>query len=284
MRVRKTVNLLNHPVYEHLPLRTKKKLLSAVSEDKLTWDCFYELHRADVLAATLEHALSIEIEPQPPLRLIMWGWEIDGNAFDNLMSRLDGRPTVLAQSKAGVEWAPLQSILAEIENYGDGKLEGQKTEPDVIVVTKTLLILFECKRKHGLGRCSRFEHQQCPEIHIEGRKRDYCQYWTRGLPSLVNFPRPTPATESEPPCNRFYQLLRNYMIGSRLAAKLDRKFYPVVVKNPNSPHFDETDAEIKSFNATTRRMPKYKVTSWATARDKARQSGIEVLWSYTSEL
>jgi hypothetical protein len=73
------------------------------------------------------------------------------------------------------------------------------------------------------------------------------------------------------------------MIGSRLAAKLGREFYPVVVKNRNSPHFDETEAETKSFNATTLSMPKYKLISWATARDKARQSGIDVLRSYTSE-
>jgi hypothetical protein len=99
----------------------------------------------------------------------MWGWAIDENAFHNLMSRLDGRPTALARSKAAVEWAPLQSILAEIENYRDGKPEGQKTEPDVIVITRTMVILFECKRNHGLGRCSRFEDTRCPEIHIEGR-------------------------------------------------------------------------------------------------------------------
>jgi hypothetical protein len=224
------------------------------------------------------------IDPLPPVHLIMWGWTIDGIAFDNLMGKLDGRPAALEESKAAVIWTPLQSILAEIENYGDGKPEGQKTEPDVIVVTQTLLILLECKRKHGLGRCSRFEDRRCPEIHIERRKRAYCQYWTRGLSSLVNFPRPTPTTESEPPCNRFYQLLRNYMIGTSLAARLGREFHPFVVKNPNSPHFDETEMEVKSFNATTRSGPKYKVISWASLRDKARQSGIEVLRSYKSEL
>jgi len=274
--------LLNHPVYELLPSRTQKKLLSVISEDKLTWDCFYELHCADVLASTLGRALAIDIDLLSPLQLIMWGWVIDENRFGTLMSRLDGRPAALSRSKTAGKWTPLQSTLAEIENYGDGKPEGQKTEPDVIVVTKRLVILFECKRNHGLGRCSRFENTQCPEIHVERRKRSYCQYWARGLPLLVDFPRPTPGTESEPPCNRFYQLLRNYMIGSRLAAKLGCEFLPFVVKNPNSPYFDESEAEVISFNAATRSLPKYRVISWATVREKARESGIEVLRSYTS--
>ena len=59
---RNGVNLLNHPVFELLPKRTQTKLASAVSEDRLSWDCFYELHRAGVLADIMGRMLNIEIE------------------------------------------------------------------------------------------------------------------------------------------------------------------------------------------------------------------------------
>lgn len=273
------MNPLNHPVYDDLPIRTQRKLLSPVSEDKLTWDCFYALHRADALSATLGSALGIQIEQLQTPHLIMWGFEIDDYGFDRLMTRLDGTPTVVPLSKRASWWEQLGVILDDLENYRDGKPEGQKTEPDVIVVTETLVVLFECKRNHGLGRCSRFEDTRCPEIHVDRRKREYCQYWEHGLPSLVSFGRPTPTT-LEPLCNEFYQLLRNHMIGSRLAAELGRGFRPFVVKNADSPHYGETEAEVKSFNHTLRNAPKYQMVSWSTLSDSARKAGVEILRSY----
>ena len=41
-----------------------------MSEDKLTWDCFYELHRADALAATVARSLGVAIEALSPVHLI----------------------------------------------------------------------------------------------------------------------------------------------------------------------------------------------------------------------
>jgi hypothetical protein len=269
------VNILDHPVFELLPSRTQTKLRSAVSEDKLSWDCFYEAFRADVLSRVLACTLNISIEDELSPKLVMWGYLVDEDSTAGfLQTPIETRP------KTAVKWEPLSSILAEIENYNDGKPEGQKTEPDVIVVGSRSLVLFECKRNHGLGRCSRFEDERCPEIHTEKRKRDYCQYWDRGLPALVNFVRPTPATTSEPDCHRFYQLMRNHMIGTRLATKLGCAFHPVVVKNQDSPCFVETEREVRSFNERIPAETRYKLVSWAAVRDKAREFGVEVLSSY----
>ena len=89
-------------------------------------------------------------------------------------------------------WEPLREVLSAVENYRDGKPEGQKTEPDVIVVSGRSLVVAECKRRSVLGRCSRFADERCPEIHIARRKRPYCQYWMRGLQELVTFRSPCP--------------------------------------------------------------------------------------------
>jgi hypothetical protein len=195
-------------------------------------------------------------------RLVLWGWEIG--------------------TSDAVLWAPLRNVLAEVENYQDGKPEGQKTEVDAIVFSKTSLVVIECKRMHGLGRCSRFEDKRCPEINLERRKRPYCQYWARGLKELVEFSKPTPAT-SFPECSEYYQLMRNYMIGLRLANELGLRLHLMVVKATNSPDFKKTKAEVDAFNRTTSATSKYVLTCWSDFRVCAG-SDTKLLMEYVAEL
>jgi len=253
-------NPLKHPVYDLLPQRTQTKLLSPVSEDKLTWDCFFGLIHAGKLGTVLAGLLKIPDEILQDARLVLWGFEI----------REDGASA----------WEPLREVLSAVENYRDGKPEGQKTEPDVIVVSGRSLVVAECKRRSALGRCSRFEDERCPEIHMDRRKRPYCQYWTRGLQELVTFSKPVPAT-SDPDCNQYYQLLRNYMIGDRLATVLGLPLHLMVVKAANSPHFAETRTELRRFNSTMTRAPKYVVACW---NDFRRAGTPDVLSDYAAEL
>ena len=107
------VNPLKHPVYDLLPRRTQAKLLSPVSEDKLTWDCFFGLLRAGELGTVLARLLKVPDKSFEDARLVLWGFEI----------REDGASV----------WEPLREVLSAVENYRDGKPEGQKTEPDVTV-------------------------------------------------------------------------------------------------------------------------------------------------------
>jgi hypothetical protein len=254
------VNPLKHPVYDLLPQRTQAKLLSPVSEDKLTWDCFFGLLRAGELGAALARPLKVPDTSFEDARLVLWGFEI----------REDGASV----------WEPLREVLSAVENYRDGKPEGQKTEPDVAVVSAGSLLVAECKRRSTLGRCSRFEDSRCPEIHVDRRKRPYCQYWTRGLQELIGFSKPVPAT-SDPECNRHYQLLRNYMIGDRLAAALGLPLHLMVVKASNSPHFAETTAEVQLFNSAMTHAPKYVVACWNDFRFGRTP---DVLSGYAAEL
>jgi len=253
-------NPLNHPVYELLPSRTHKKLQSPVSEDKLTWDCFFGLKRADALGSVLADALNIPREELVGPHLILWGWEI--------------------HESSASKWSPLSGVLSALENYADGKPEGQKTEPDAIVFTERSIVIIECKRKSSLGRCSRFGKSECPESHISTRKRPYCQYWARGLDQLVTFPKPTPM-ELIAECDSYYQLMRNYMVGLRLSELLRLDLHLLVVKARNLPDYRKTEAEVKDFNSRTKVAPKYSLVCW---NDLRFARGVDMLAAYASEL
>jgi len=139
----------------------------------LTWDCFFGLLRAGKLGTVLASLLKIPDESLKDARLVLWALR-------------SGRTVHRFGTTAG-------SAVRGRELSGR-KAEGQKTEPDVIVISGKSLVVAECKRRSVLGRCSRFEDARCPEIHMDRRKRPYCQYWTRGLQDLVTFSRPVPAT------------------------------------------------------------------------------------------
>jgi hypothetical protein len=254
------MNPLNHPVYDLLPQRTQRKLLSPISEDKLTWDCFFGLKKAAALDSNLAGLLGLGKELLVAPRLFLWGFEI----YEALAS----------------PWPILNDILSSVEDYRDGKQEGQKTEPDAIILSESSLVIIECKRGSRLGDCSRFKNRQCPEIHREGRKRPYCQYWARGLDRLVTFSKPTPTTTA-PECNRFYQLMRNHMIGARLAAALRVDLHLLVVKARRSPHFNETVNEVAAFNSMLKAAPKFGLASWEDLR-YARSR--DLLAEYADEL
>jgi hypothetical protein len=254
------MNPLNHPVYNLLPQRTQKKLLSPISEDKLTWDCFFGLKQAGALDVTLAEVLKIRREALAGSRLILWGWEI--------------------HSDSASLWPLLPEILSSVEDYYDGKQEGQKTEPDAIILSESALVIIECKRGSRLGDCSRFKDQRCPEVHLEGRKRPYCQYWDRGLDQLVRFQKPVP-TDTSADCNRFYQLMRNYMIGTRLAGALGVQLHLMVVKAQRSPHYSETVEEVAAFNSMLKAAPEFALASWDDLR---YASGHDLLAEYADEL
>lgn len=255
-----TTNPLHHPVYNLLPARTQKKILRPESEDKLTWDCFFGLSQAGALGRVLADRLGLPRQQLDGAGLVLWGWEI--------------------QSESASRWAPLGAVLSAVENYRDGRPEGQKTEPDAIVFTSTSLVIIECKRRSKLGTCSRFGERECPEIDLDRRKRSYCQYWARGLSELVAFEKPDPGVDA-PECDRYYQLMRNYMIGLRLAEALQTTLHAMVIKAKNSAHFSETRAAVQAFNSRTAAAPKYALACW---NDFRYVDGVDLLSEYAAEL
>jgi hypothetical protein len=254
------INPLNHPVYQELPQRTQRKMLSPISEDKLTWDCFFGLKQAESLGPALSAALNLPPDTFKEAELILWGFQIGESSY--------------------APWGPLARVLAELECYNDGKPEGQKTEPDAIILSSTSITVIECKRTSSLGHCSRFGKRECPEVNLEQRKRLYCQYWARGLSELTTFPKPLPGAGAAH-CDRFYQLMRNEMVGLRLAHLLGLRLHLVTVKGKNSAGFAQMEEDVRSFNGSISLGPKFSILCW---NDLRFAKGKDLLAAYVSEL
>jgi hypothetical protein len=107
--------------------------------------------------------------------------------------------------------------------------EGPKTEVDFFLLSQTNIIVIEVKHTSSLGRCSRYAHTRCPEIHanvagVEGS----CRYWEEGqalFSSQLRFGSKPTLASSSPPCNRHYQLARTLMVGKTLADRLNRRLH-----------------------------------------------------------
>jgi hypothetical protein len=95
------INPLNHPVYQELPQRTQRKMLSPISEDKLTWDCFFGLKQAESLGPALSAALNLPPDTFKEAELILWGFQIGESSNSNATtteSRRVRRPSLTQSS------------------------------------------------------------------------------------------------------------------------------------------------------------------------------------------
>jgi hypothetical protein len=135
------------------------------SENALLWNLLYPRSQPSLSLAALL-ALSSLWGTAPPgevrddqLHPFYWGHGLDG-------SRLQG----------------LDDALKEVDG------PGPKTEIDLILLGKKVLISVEAKHTSLFGRCSRYAAMRCPEIHVH------------------------------------YQLARTVMVGHHLAKRLNREF------------------------------------------------------------
>lgn len=129
-----------------------------------------------------------------------WGYSIDGDRLHHL-----------------------DEVLDEIDG------PGLKTEVDLFLLGERNLVLVEAKHIGGLGRCKRYAHHNCPEIHSAVEEMvDVCRYWEDDAASFrvhLEFgPRPEHGEES-PPCHRHYQLARTLLVGISLAMRLNLQFH-----------------------------------------------------------
>lgn len=196
----------DEPIFTVLPQRVLTNLRHPTSENALVWNLLYPLAQpalklSDFLDLRPQWGTSalIEIEDDA-LTPFFWGYSVDGER----LSFLDG-------------------VLRDIDG------PGQQTEVDVFLVGSRNIILVEAKHMSGLGRCSRYGRQRCPEIHFSGGDHsDDCRYWREGETSfqvLVDFGA-LPAPEGHPPpCSRHYQLARTLLVGNALAGRLERTLH-----------------------------------------------------------
>lgn len=216
------------PIFGHLPQRVLHDLSHRRSESALLWNSFY-------LRATPRIALG-DLLALPRL----WGSHSPEIA-DSLA------PFYWGFNLSGERLPELDSALAEIDGPGAG------TEVDLFLLGDSELVLIEAKAGAGLGRCSRYGAERCPEIHGTGEQYsggllylgdgalseddpslqdrhapEPCRYWEPGparFSDLLELGlRPTPESAA-PPCDRHYQLSRSLLLGQRLAERLGRSLH-----------------------------------------------------------
>jgi hypothetical protein len=181
------------------------RLGSENSEDARSWNLFRTLQ----LQGDMQKYYGL-IRVQDNLQnLLFWGLHPQTGEFDGV----------------------LKSILDEIEPPHLWKV--QQTEPDVIIIGQKTIVFNECK----LGK---------PGTNIDAWNRKgpftgkHKLYKRRALsffrqPFIENF---------EAEARRFYQLMRNYIIGEHFAQRLDKVFHlTALVSEKNKAHCGLTHEE-----------------------------------------
>lgn len=182
------------------------RLGSENSEDARSWNLFRTLQ----LHNNMKRYYSLVGVQDEFERILFWGLDPETGEFDR----------------------DLKSVLNDIEPPDLWKL--QQTEPDVIVIGKVSVIFNECK----LGTPGK-------NIDAWNRKEEFSikhrLYKEKARPFFKQLFTENFKEEGR----RYYQLMRNYIIGKNLANKLEKEFHLVViVSEKNSarsglPHKEE---------------------------------------------
>ena len=193
----------DEPIFAALPERVLANLRHPASENALLWNLLYPLAQPDL-------KLSDFLKLRP-----LWGTSALTEVDDDCMT-----PYFWGYSVAGERLSLLDEILRDVDGVG------QKTEVDVFLVGRRNLVLVEAKHMSGLGHCSRYGRQRCPEIHTsDSDPGDGCRYHKEGKANFqvhMSFDLPTAPKSHSPPCNRHYQLGRTLLVGNALAEHLER--------------------------------------------------------------
>jgi hypothetical protein len=190
-------------IFDVLPEGVRANLRQPLSENALLWNVLYPIVQAPVKLKSLFElrpiwgtpALNLQYEERAVA--FFWGYSVEGERLpelDEALSVVDGA--------------------------------GPKTEIDLFLLSQSHLIVIEVKHTSGLGRCSRYAHTRCPEIHRAGiEHEESCRYWEDGpamFSSEIDFGVKPTLGSSSPPCNRHYQMARTLVVGKELAERLNR--------------------------------------------------------------
>ena len=194
----------NEPIFSKLPASVLGNLEHPRSENALLWNSIYPLAQPTLSLSKLLDlpplwgTAKLEME-EDQLIPYFWGYSISGeklSGLDKVLSRIDGR--------------------------------GPYTEVDLFLLGKKYLLAVEAKHLSSLGRCSRYSHQRCPEVHQEDvRDNGPCRYWEVGeqeFQRLLDFGDRPFQDDPSPPCNQHYQLARSLLVGDALARELRLDF------------------------------------------------------------
>lgn len=235
----------DEPIFRVLPERVQDNFRSSASENALLWNTFYPRRFSLELVSLLK---------QEPL----WG------------SRLDLGTDVLEPYFWGfnVEGERLSQLDPVLEKV-DGP--GQKTEVDLFMLGSSSLIAVEAKNRSGLGRCARYSHHRCPEIHPDSLEGEViCAYWEDGAARFSSFldfgERPEPE-DNQPPCARYYQLARTLLVVVNLAAELNlRPFLWLLIPKSRWPGFQREWVDFAGRILDSELWRSARVLNWESVR------------------
>ncbi|MBN1266033.1 MAG: hypothetical protein JXA25_11100 [Anaerolineales bacterium] len=234
----------HEPIFQILPDRVRDNFRSPASENALLWNTFYPRRMALELSSLYDlvplWGTKLQLEPET-LQPYFWGVNVDGERLDHL-----------------------DDVLEVVDG------PGQKTEVDLFLSGTTSLIAVEAKNRSGLGRCSRYIQQRCPEIHGDRGGEQACIYWE---PEAVPFSsqldfglRPQPECEN-PPCARYYQLARTLLVVTRLAEVLGVQPYLwLVAAEANWPTLRRDWTNFSEYIMNAELWRSARVLSWKAIR------------------
>jgi hypothetical protein len=253
-----------------------RRLRSPCSEDAVTWNFFETLRKTGNLGAffrsesLVPKRSSLIVKDAQQLKVFFWDRDPDTgelwDEFDEMRRRIEKGPIF--------------------------------TEPDCIILTNTALIVIESKLTAEWGTCSRMIRLNDAKTKCYCPTPAKCGYWSEQRTSTRIYggeyiPRLFDTTrfrfenkdrldlrrrESKSDCFRFYQLMRNYIIGHEVAESLDgRTFYMVCIVNgktpePNNPCREPPELnclcrEFEEFCSKLRDSSPMRLTTWQAIGD-----------------
>jgi hypothetical protein len=171
------------------------RLGSENSEDAKSWNLFRTLQ----LHNDVQKYYALIGVQDNYRNLLFWGLDPNTGEFDGV----------------------LKSIIDEIEPPHLWKI--QQTEPDVIVIGQKTLIFNESK----LGKAGK-------NIDAWNRKKPFTSKYRLYKNNTRPFFKQIFIENFEVEARRYYQLLRNYIIGEHFAHRLDKEFHLVVIVSPTN--------------------------------------------------
>jgi hypothetical protein len=193
-------------IFEVLPEGVRANLRRPRSENALLWNVLYPVSQNPIPLKSLFELRplwgtpTLEVSNEERAEAFFWGYNIAGERLPNL-----------------------DEVLALLDGAGP------KTEVDLFLLSQTHLIVAEVKHTSGLGRCSRYAHNRCTEIHDDAAEVEgACRYWEDGpafFSSDLHFGSKPTFGSASPPCNRHYQLARTLKVGAALAARSNRRLH-----------------------------------------------------------
>ena len=196
---------LQEPIFDALPESVLTNFQTPRSENALVWNLIYPLAQPTISFKQLTQIRPLWGVVAPSdfddaLRPYYWGFDVQGellSGLDDVLERIDG--------------------------------EGSRTEVDLFLLGQHTLIVVEAKHLSALGRCSRYSHKRCPEMHLDSSDLETtCRYWS--LPQAafsveLDFNKRPESGQESPPCDRHYQLARTLLVGRALSGTLERELH-----------------------------------------------------------